>query len=70
MLDLVGDRVAAEEQVQQARARVKTEREHVGTWEAAAKQLEEEYEVRCCTYLSRTALNIPLVMGKTSVQLL
>ena len=49
MIDITGDRVSAEDKVNAARNKVTAEQNQVCIYEAAAKQLEEEYEV-CSKY--------------------
>ena len=70
MIDLATDRVTAEDQRNHARKRVETEQEQVDKCEAAAKQLEEEYEVCFCLPFISDIIDPFEVVGKASIQLL
>ena len=66
MIDITGDRVSAEDKVNAARNKVTAEQNQVRIYEAAAKQLEEEYEV-CNKYIRTLHLTSSLAVGAASV---
>ena len=66
MIDITGDRVSAEDKVNAARNKVTAEQNQVRIYEAAAKQLEEEYEV-CSKYIRTLHLTSSLAVGAASV---